>query len=139
VKEFNMQQDLLASQTIFNCGVPLIYLPCLGVTSHLLTTRVELEDTIAGRNAISDFLYQRFCEYSSDHFAWAKEIWDISAIAYLLNEAWIPTMLSPSPVLNDNFTYTPPPPGRHMVREAWFVRRNQVFRDLFTKLQNYSG
>ena len=53
---------------------------------HLLTTRSELDETIKGRNAISDFLYERFVSYSSDHFAWAKEIWDISAIAYLLDE-----------------------------------------------------
>ena len=48
-------------------------IPCLGVASHLLTTRSELDETIKGRNAISDFLYERFV-YSSDHFAWAKEI-----------------------------------------------------------------
>ena len=59
-------------------------LPGRGFT-HLLTTR-ELDETIKGRNAISDFLYERFVSYSSDHFAWAKEIWDISAIAYLLDE-----------------------------------------------------
>ena len=53
---------------------------------HLLT-RSELDETIKGRNAISDFLYERFVSYSSDHFAWAKEIWDISAIAYLLDES----------------------------------------------------
>ena len=47
--------------------------------------RSELDETIKGRNAISDFLYERFVSYSSDHFAWAK-IWDISAIAYLLDE-----------------------------------------------------
>ena len=49
-------------------------IPCLGVASHLLTTRSELDETIKGRNAISDFLYERFVSYSSDHFAWAKEI-----------------------------------------------------------------
>ena len=40
------------------------------------TTRSELDETIKGRNAISDFL-RALCLHSSDHFAWAKEIWDI--------------------------------------------------------------
>ena len=57
----------------------------LGVASPS-DTRSELDETIKGRNAISDFLYERFVSYSGDHF-WAKEIWDISAIAYLLDEA----------------------------------------------------
>jgi inosine-uridine nucleoside N-ribohydrolase len=138
VYEFNLGQDPRASQIIFDSGVPLVYVPCLGVASHLLTTRVELEDTIQGRNSISDFLYQRFCEYSSDHFAWSKEIWDIATIAYLLDESWLPTMLAPSPVLTDDLTYAPPPPDRHAVRVAWFVRRNPVFQDLFRKLQKFS-
>jgi purine nucleosidase len=136
VYEFNLGQDPRASQVIFDSGAPLIQIPCLGVASHLLTTKVELEDTIVGRNAISDFLYQRFCEYSSDHFAWAKEVWDISTIAYLLDESWIPTQLAPSPVLTDDLTYAPPPPDRHPARIAWFVRRNEVFKDLFTRLRN---
>ncbi len=137
--EFNLGQDPRASQTIFDSGAPLIQIPCLGVASHLLTTKVELENTILGRNAISDFLYQRFCAYSQDHFAWAKEIWDISTIAYLLDEDWIPTMLVPSPVLSDDLTYSAPPPGRHDIRVAWFVHRNPIFKDLFTRLQNFLG
>jgi inosine-uridine nucleoside N-ribohydrolase len=136
VHEFNLGQDPRASQVVFDSGVPLVQIPCLGVASHLLTTKVELEDTIAGRNPISDFLYQRFCEYSRDHFAWAKEIWDISTIAYLLDESWVPTTLAPSPVLTTSLTYMPPPPGRHDIRVAWFVRRNAVFKDLFRRLQN---
>jgi purine nucleosidase len=139
VYEFNLGQDPRASQTIFDSGVPLVHIPCLGVASHLLTTKVELEDSIVGRNPISDFLYQRFCEYSSDHFAWAKEIWDISTIAYLIDESWIPTMLVPSPVLTDDLTYAPPPPDRHLVRVAWNVNRNEVFKDIFMKLQGFSG
>jgi purine nucleosidase len=137
VHEFNLGQDPHASQVIFDSGVPLIQIPCLGVASHLLTTKVELEGAIAGRNPISDFLYQRFCEYSRDHFAWAKEIWDISTIAYLLDETWIPTMLAPSPVLTGDLTYAPPPPNRHEIRVAWFVRRNEVFKDLFRRLQDH--
>jgi len=150
--EFNLMQDLKASRLIFDCGVPLVQIPCLGVASHLLTTRAELEQTIQGRNAISDFLYQRFCEYSSDHFAWAKEIWDVSTIAYLINEEWIPTRIVPSPLLVGDLQLLLEPhfhvsgnlvfeqaPHRHSMREAWYLHRNPIFRDLFTKLQNFKG
>src|SRR5512133_2061318 len=80
-REFNLMQDPTASQLMFDSGVPLVQIPCYGVASHLLTTKAELEESIHGRNAVSDFLYERFCAYSNNHFAWAKEIWDISTIA----------------------------------------------------------
>lgn len=150
--EFNLMQDLKASRLMFDSGVPLVHIPCLGVASHLLTTRAELEQTIQGRNAISDFLYERFCEYSTDHFAWAKEIWDISTIAYLLNEDWIPTRIAPSPLLVGDLQVSLAPhfhvtgnltfeqaPGRHSIREAWFLHRNPIFRDLFTRLRNFKA
>ncbi|RPJ49831.1 MAG: nucleoside hydrolase [Chloroflexi bacterium] len=135
-REFNLMQDPRASQLMFDSGLPLIQIPCLGVASHLLTTRSELDETIRGRNAISDFLYQRFSEHSQDHFAWAKEVWDISTIAYLLEESWIPTHLVPSPVLTDDLAYQSPA-NRHPIRVGWYLHRNPIFRDLFTKLQNF--
>lgn len=135
-REFNLMQDPTASQLIFDSGVPLVHIPCVGVASHLLTTRSELGESILGHNAISDFLYQRFCEYSSDHYAWAKEVWDISTIAYLLNESWVPTYLVPSPVLTSELTYLPEPAGRHEIRAAWNMHRNPIFRDMFDKLRS---
>jgi purine nucleosidase len=134
-REFNLMQDRRASQLIFDCGVPLIQIPCLGVASHLLTTVPELEQVLKGRNPVSEFLFERFCEYHHDHFAWAKEIWDISAIACLLNSEWVPTRVVPSPVLSDDLTWITPPARRHSIRTAWFVHRNPIFADLFRKLQ----
>ena len=144
--EFNLMQDVPAARIIFDSGVPFVHVPCLGVASHLLTTKAELTETLAGRNGICDFLFQRFCEYSDDHFAWAKEIWDIATIAYLLNERWTPSRLVPSPRLRGewqmgrpaqvaNQLYFEPAPDRHLIREVWFLWRNPIFRDLFTKLQ----
>lgn len=136
-REFNLQQDPRASQLIFDCGVPLVQIPCIGAASHLLTTVPELEANLKGRNPISDFLFERFCEYHQDHFAWGKEIWDISAIAYLLDESWTPTVVVPSPILTDELTWKADP-NRHAIRMAWFVRRNPIFGDLFTRLQNFA-
>ena len=135
VSEFNLMQDPRASALMFDSGLPLIQVPCLGVASHLLTTQTELDQAIRGRNAISDFLYERFVSYASDHFAWAKEIWDISTVAYLLNPNWLPTHLQPAPLLTEDLHYLPTPPGRHPIRVAWYLYRNPIFRDLFTKLQ----
>jgi len=135
-REFNLQQDPRASQLMFDCGVPFITIPTQQVSSHLLTTVPELEAHLKGHNSICDFLLERFSAYSKDHFAWAKEIWDISAIAFLLNSSWVPSFVITSPILTDDLTWKIVP-NRHMIREAWMVRRNPIFRDLFTKLQNF--
>ena len=55
-------------------------------------TRSELDETIKGRNAISDFSTSALSPLLvAITFAWAKEIWDISAIAYLLDESYMLT------------------------------------------------
>jgi inosine-uridine nucleoside N-ribohydrolase len=141
--EFNLKQDVPASRLIFDCGVPFVHVPCLGVASHLLTTKAELAETIAGRNPVCDFLYQRFCEYSADHFAFGKELWDVAPVAWLLDERWAPSRLAPSPRLlgewqiskDAGHLYFEQAPERHLMREVWSLQRNPIFRDLFTKLQ----
>jgi purine nucleosidase len=150
--EFNLMQDPDAARVIFDSGVPFVQIPCLGVASHLLTTKTELDETLKGRNSISDFLYERFIGYSDNHFAWAKEIWDISAIAYLLNESWIQTEIVPSPLLVGETHYETQPAvrwhgslrfeqgeNRHPIKAAWFIQRNPIFRDLFTRLQKFEA
>ncbi|HEX3043339.1 MAG TPA: nucleoside hydrolase, partial [Bacillota bacterium] len=96
-REFNLKQDIWAAQVIFDCGVPLIRIPCMGVASHLLTTIYELEAHLGGRNPICNELLQLFIEYHADHFGWAKEIWDLAPVAYLIHPVWIPTEITPSP------------------------------------------
>lgn len=141
--EFNLMQDVPAARLIFDCGVPFVHVPCLGVASHLLTTQAELTGILAGRNPVADFLYERFCEFTEDHFAYGKEIWDVATIAWLLNESWAPSRLVPSPRLVGEWDmqqskgeiHFEPRPGAHAVRELWYLYRNPIFRDLFTKLQ----
>ena len=51
-KEFNLKQDLEGSRVLFDCGVPLVHIPCLGVTSHLLTTVPEITAYVKGKGEI---------------------------------------------------------------------------------------
>ena len=49
-REFNLVQDVLAAQVIFNSGVPLVITPCQGVVSHFHTTIPELAHYLKGKN-----------------------------------------------------------------------------------------
>ncbi len=132
-EEFNLRQDIHASRLILDCGVPLIYIPGVTVTSHLLTTVPEIERYVEGRGSIGDYLASIFKAYHNDHFAWSKVIWDIACIGWCLNAEWVPTQVIPSPILTDELTWNADG-SRHPIREATYVHRDPIFGDLFRKL-----
>lgn len=152
--EFNLAGDVLAARVVLDCGVPLILIPCAGVTTHLHTTVPEIEKHVQGRGAIGDYLADTFKSYREDHFGWSKEIWDIITIAYLLNSDWVPSHIVPSPIIaqredgrisvTDSAIWSQKPltwsfdQSRHLIRCAYHVERDPIFRDLFTKLDRWA-
>jgi len=152
--EFNLAGDVLAARLVFDCGVPLVLIPCAGVTTHLISTVSEIDQYVLGRGAIGDYLAETFKGYADDHFAWSKEIWDVVAIAYLINADWVPSNIVSSPMINQRdardlrnlhprdwrkdsllwgFDHS-----RHLIRCAYYVDRDPIFRDLFTKLDRWA-
>jgi len=131
--EFNLSQDILSARIVFDSGVPLIQIPCAGVTTHLLTTISELEQYIDGKSEIGTYLTSIVRSYTKDPFAWSKVIWDISTIAWLINPDWVPTHLVHSPIITDHNTWSFDQ-SRHFIRSAYFVNRDPIFADLFKKI-----
>ena len=132
-KEFNLMQDVKAAQVVLNSGVALVIMPCRPVVSHFHTTIPELEYYLKGKNALSDYLLSSTIEYSGGRDTWSKVIWDVTAVAWLVNPRWMPTNLVHSPVLTDQVTYSTDH-SRHFIRMATSVDRDAIFRDLFSKL-----
>lgn len=139
-REFNLQQDLHASRVLFDSGVPLVQIPTKNVSEHLRTTVPEMERWLKGRSRLGNYLFDQFVDYAKDHtkgrpanFPWSKVIWDISAVAWVIEPKWIPSMLVPSPILADDFQWKRQS-GRHIIRVATNVQRDLVFFDLFEKL-----
>ncbi len=133
--EFNLSQDVFAARVVLDSGVPLLLIPCMGVASHLLATVPELAAYIGGKNPLCDALVELFAAYSPDHFAWAKEIWDVSAVGCLVNPDWVPTVLEPSPLLSQD-SFWGRDPRRHPIRVAYAIQRNPLFKDMYQKLSN---
>jgi len=132
--EFNLNQDMRASRLIFDCGVPLVHVPCINVTEHLKTTQAEMAQFVKGRGAIGDYLFDIFSAYYEDHYARSKEIWDLGPLAWLVNPDWIESALIQSPILSSERTWSFDP-HRHLIREVYRVNRDAIFRDLFLKLE----
>ncbi len=133
-REFNFRQDLNASRVIFDCGAPFVQLPCTPVVTHFTTTVPEMERYVGGRGAIGDYLLEIFKDYRKDHFGWSKVLWDMTAVAWLVNSNWLPSNLVHSPIVTDSYTFSFNQ-SRHLIRAVYFLQRDPIFRDFFTKLE----
>jgi purine nucleosidase len=132
--EFNVEQDMAASHVLLDSRVPLVHVPCRNVTEHLRTTQAEVDRHVRGAGEIGDYLTGIYTAYYPEHFGRSKALWDLGAVAWLVNPAWVPTVQVHSPVLTAEGTWSHDP-RRHLIREALWVDRDAVFRDLFTKLR----
>lgn len=142
---FNLEQDMLASQLLFNCGVPLVYLPGFHVGAQLRLSLPEVQRHVQGCGAIGAYLHHLFSHNPLWDFlgldaqsapSWV--IWDLINIAWLLQPAWVPSGLVATPVLGDDRRWHPAL-GRHPMREAYAVARDAIFIDLFEKLSQAPG
>jgi purine nucleosidase len=132
--EFNVEQDMHAAHVLLDSGVPLVHLPCRNVTEHLRTTQAEIDRFVRGRGSIGDYLADIYAEHLPDHFARSKVLWDLGAVAWLVNPEWVPTAAVHSPLLTSDGTWSHDP-RRHLIREALEVDRDAIFGDLFRKLR----
>ena len=136
--EFNLRQDVGGAQVLFDSGVPLVLVPCMGVTSHLHSTVPEIERHVEGQGEIGRFLAMRFKDYAEDHLGWSKAIWDMAAVAWLLDADWAPSVVVPTPILTHQITWSFDP-ARHAMRCVTYVRRDPILRDFFGKLRSFAG
>ena len=137
-REFNFRQDLKASRVIFDSGVPFVQLPCTPIVTHFTTTVPEMERYVGGRGPIGDYLLEIFKAHRQDHFGWSKVLWDMTAVAWLVNSRWLPSDLVHSPIVTDNYTFSFDR-SRHFMRAVNFVNRDPIFRDFFSKLEKQAG
>ena len=137
-REFNLKQDIAAAQVVFDSGVPLVHIPCEGVASHLITTPIELQSTIAGKNPLGDFLYETVRDYGDCSFAWSKVIWDIAVTAWLVKSAWVQTDIVHAPIITSDGTWSFDS-SRHFIRTATRVNRDAIFADVLGKIARSGG
>tara|TARA_B100000029_G_scaffold511560_1_gene605949 strand:- start:2579 stop:3514 length:936 start_codon:yes stop_codon:yes gene_type:complete len=135
--EFNLKQDINGAQILFDSGVSIVMVPCMGVASHLTSTVPEIEKYIEPYGKIGSFLAMRFKEYNDDHKGWSKEIWDMAAVSWVLNETWTPSKIISSPILTDNMSWKIDN-KRHPIKIVYELKRDLILKDFFEKIENFS-
>jgi inosine-uridine nucleoside N-ribohydrolase len=135
-KEFNMCQDVAAARVVFDSGAAVVQLPCMGVASAFATGGPELEHWLRGKNEL--------CNYLADYTAksaikdgglpnWTRTIWDVTAVAWLLDGDFMLDRLEhiPIPQYDHHYSFDP---TRHFYRYVYHINRDKLFKALFEKL-----
>jgi hypothetical protein len=78
----------------------------------------------------------RAMEGITDHYGRTWIIWDLINVAWLLNPKWLPSELIPAAVLGNDKKWRRDVPARHLIREAYEIDRDAIFRDFFKKLES---
>ncbi len=131
-KDFNFRQDVEAVKTVFYSKVKLTVVPCSPITSNLMTSIYELYAEIGGKNELCDYLCDKFYNrFWGPHKRYP--IWDIGAIAYMINNKWFQTMEISCPIINEDntFTFTH---DRHKITFIKQLDANKIYEDLFKSL-----
>lgn len=137
-REFNMFQDVAAARVVMQSGVPFVQLPCSGVVDSFTVSKPELEYWLKGKNPIASYLAENAiaeAEAYAKGTAWTRVIWDVTAVAWLLNDSnrFMESRIVPTPIPTyDNF-YATNHNGLPM-RYVYKIKRDSLMTDLFQKL-----
>lgn len=136
--EFNMKQDVAAARVVMGSGVPFVQLPCNGVVSSFTLSEPELDRWFKGQSPLMDYLAdatRRYVEERYPGMPWAKPIWDVTAVAWLMNE-------------DDRYMYSRAEarrlPGYDNIYETaigqemeyvYHIRRNELMDDMIRRIR----
>lgn len=142
---FNLEQDMLASQHLFSCGVPLVYLPGYHVGAQLRLSLAEMDRYVKGRSKIANYLHALFThnplweilrepnKKAPDQEPYSWVIWDIICVAWLLNPEWVTSELVRTPLLGNNKRWQLREHAPWM-RQAYAVKRDDIFAAMISSL-----
>ncbi|WP_418781868.1 nucleoside hydrolase [Hominenteromicrobium sp.] len=135
-REFNMYQDVAAGRIVFGCGAALVQLPCAGVVSGFSVSEPEFKDYFLGKNELCDYLAHYAIEEGrrwAQAETWSRVIWDVTAVAWLLDGEFMDDTLLHSPIPQYDDTWTPSN-TRHFMRYVYNIHRDVLLKDLMQKL-----
>ena len=141
--EFNMMQDISAARVVIGSGVPFVQLPCMGVVDHFSTGKYELEHFLKGRGPLAEYLMNYTvseAERSSPWKTWTRVIWDVTAVAWLVDDKEV-FMLEEKkprfmPTYEKQYEYDR---DREEFVYVFHINRDALFDDLFRRIANYEN
>ena len=134
-REFNLKQDVAAAQIVLDSKVPFVQIPCNGVCTEFLTTIPELEYYLRGKNDLCDYLVDIVSSYTKKPYGWSKVVWDVTAVAAIVEPKALDMVIIPTPILTSDCHYAKDD-ARHPYIYVRRIRRDPIYADMFEKLAN---
>ncbi len=136
--EFNMVQDIAAARVVYESRIPYVQLPCRGVVSAFTISRPELEYWLVGKNPLADYLAKNAIDAAERYASgkpWTRVIWDVTAVAWLLNDGdrFMCSRIIKAPIPNYENRYSDNPNGAPM-RYVYYIKRDALMNDLIGKI-----
>lgn len=137
--EFNMVQDIAAARVVYKSDVALVQLPCFGVVDSFRISKPELIYWLKGKNKLSDYLAENSIK-AADSYAfgrpWTRVIWDVTAVAWLLNEdnRFMQSRIIGRNLPNYDKQYNLATDSEKVMRYVYSINRDALMEDLINKL-----
>lgn len=130
--DFNFRQDVQAVKYVLNSKAKITIIPTYPVSYALMISKYELENRIKGHNEICNY----FCDIFTNDYGKVqtrRPIWDISAVAYLINSDWFETMKISCPRINKDTSFKLTK-FRHKIEFVQKLDSTKIYDDLFSKI-----
>ena len=131
--EYNFRQDVAAVKIVFESKAKLTILPCKNVVSKLRIDINTLKKHLENKLELCNYLIERFYNDGYHGIQDSRVIWDISAIAYMINKNWFETKLISCPNIRNDTSYEITN-NRHNITFVTKLDRKKIYDDLFNKL-----
>lgn len=138
--EYNMKNDLAAARILFLSDVPMVQVPCEGVTDRFYTTSPELRFWLHKKNPLATYLTENTENVANTYAAgkaWHRVIWDLVAVAWLLNdgERFMQTKIIPRHTPQYDFRYAvSEESSKAPMRYIYHIQRDELFTDFFCRV-----
>ncbi len=136
--EFNMFQDIAAARVVVNSGAAFVQLPCNGVVDSFRISGSDLEHWFKGKNELADYLAINTINEVSSYVgnrAWSRVIWDVTAVAWLLNDnnRFMQSRIVPRHLPTYDHQYQLDDNAEHMTY-VYHIERDELLNDLIEKI-----
>jgi len=137
-REFNMIQDIAAARVAMSCGASFVQLPCVGVVELFRTNEPELKEWLYNTTPIAHYLAEntvKYCNPNGEKRVWSKVIWDVTAVAWLINDDnRFMSYEIVDTVLPNYDNHLEAQPINEKMCYVTRIFRDELMADLFTKL-----
>ncbi len=136
--EFNLREDIAAARVVMGSGVPLVQLPCKGVVSAFSVSGPELSHWFVGKGELADYLARNAIAEAESYAAgraWTRVIWDVTAVAWLMdeNELLMRSRLLPTLLPSYEGQYEPKE-NAPLMRYVYDIRRDALLNDMIARI-----